>query len=236
MSAVSAGPSPVFAYLRHPSMVDFPGHLAAVFFTSGCNFTCGFCHNASLMGRTRPGLSWDKLDVACRRFKEHWVTGAAVTGGEPTLCEGLGELIDFFKSRGLDVKVDTNGTNPKAVKILAETVDCVAMDVKASLDAYPELTGWTDTAAIRKSLKIVKGMPTGVLRTTIIESFHTDRMMRKIGALIEGIPIYQMQAFVPRADLPGVPFRTMPRTSAARLEELRELMKPYAGKIVIRGG
>jgi pyruvate formate lyase activating enzyme len=233
---MSAGLSPVFAYLRQPSMVDYPGRMAAVFFTSGCNFACGFCHNASLMGKVRPGLSWDKLDAACRHFKENWVTGAAVTGGEPTLADGLGELIDFFKARGLAVKIDTNGTDPAAVRNLTATADCVAMDVKASLASYSDLTGWTDTDRIRQSIDLVKGMPGGVLRTTIIDTFHTDAMMHDIGTLINGVPIYQMQAFVPRGDLPGSAYRTMPRTPASRLEALRELMKPYARQIVIRGG
>ena len=43
--------SPVYGVLQNASMVDFPGKLAAVFFLTGCNFTCGFCHNAKLMGR-----------------------------------------------------------------------------------------------------------------------------------------------------------------------------------------
>lgn len=228
--------SPVFAYLKQPSMVDFPGRMAAVFFTSGCNFSCGFCHNATLMGKSRTGLSWDKLDAACRHFKENWVTGAAITGGEPTLIPGLGEVIDFFKARGLAVKVDTNGTHPDAIRAILPKVDCVAMDVKASLAAYPELTGWKNVEKIRESVGLVKGMgERGILRTTIIEPFHTDAMMLEIGALIEGASLYQMQAFVPREDLPGEAYRNRPRTSAARLEALRLLMRPFAKKIEIRG-
>jgi pyruvate formate lyase activating enzyme len=234
---MTSGLSPCFAYLRHPTMVDFPGHVAAVFFTSGCNFHCGFCHNASLMGHVRPGLSWDKLDAACRKFKENWVTGAAITGGEPTLDSGIDELVAFFRERGLDVKVDTNGTHPEAVRRLIPQVDCLAMDVKASLAAYPNLTGWTDTDKIRDSISLIKGLgEKGVLRTTIIESFHTDEMMREIGALIDGAATYQMQAFVPRADLPDPEYRHLPRTSAARLEALKELMKPFAKQVIVRGG
>ena len=36
--------SPVYGVLQNASMVDFPGKLAAVFFLTGCNFQCGFCH------------------------------------------------------------------------------------------------------------------------------------------------------------------------------------------------
>ncbi len=234
---MTAGASPVFAYLRHPTMVDFPGRLAAVFFIAGCNFRCGFCHNASLMGHTRPGLPWDKLEGAVRKFKAGWVTGAAITGGEPTLEPALGDLIRFFKERGLAVKFDTNGTRPEVLRELAPLADGVAMDVKASLAAYPELTGWTDTETIRESIGIVKGLgKKGVLRTTIITPFHTDAMMREIGAMIDGATTYQMQAFVPRDDLPGLEFRTLARTTNERLVALRELMRPFAKQIVIRGG
>ncbi|HSR87800.1 MAG TPA: hypothetical protein VLL07_02505, partial [Pontiella sp.] len=59
----------VYAYLEKPSMVDYPGRFAAVFFTSGCNFGCGFCHNAALMGLRQAGLSWNQLETACRKFK-----------------------------------------------------------------------------------------------------------------------------------------------------------------------
>ncbi|MBW2164172.1 MAG: 4Fe-4S cluster-binding domain-containing protein, partial [Deltaproteobacteria bacterium] len=31
------------------SLSDFPGHVAAVVFTQGCNFRCPYCHNGSLI-------------------------------------------------------------------------------------------------------------------------------------------------------------------------------------------
>ena len=234
---MNTGLSPAFAYLRQPTMVDFPGRLAAVVFVAGCNFRCGFCHNASLMGRPRPGLSWDKLEAAVRAFKKNWVTGVAITGGEPTLDPGMPDLVRFFKERGWAVKLDTNGTNPERLRDLAPLLDSVAMDVKASLEAYPELTGWPDPTPIRESLEIVKGMgEKGLLRTTILDPFHTDAMMHAIGRLIAGAAAYQMQAFVPRDDLPDPGFRTLARTTPERLAALQALMRPYAKTIMIRGG
>jgi pyruvate formate lyase activating enzyme len=233
---MTEGLSPVFAYLKQPSMVDFPGRLAAVFFTSGCNFTCGFCHNASLMGSEKTGLSWEKLDDACRRFKANWVTGAAVTGGEPTLQPGLADLIRFFKERGLAVKIDSNGSRPEVLREIIPLVDCLAMDIKIPLEDYPAQMGWADTEKIRESIGLVKSMgERGILRTTIMESVHTDEAMRRIGSLIEGAAVYRMQPFVPREDLPGEAFRTKPRTSVERLEALGELMKPYVKRVDIRG-
>ncbi len=233
---MTAAVSPVFAYLRHPSLVDYPGRLAAVFFITGCNARCGFCHNAALMGRSRPGLPWEQLEAAVSAFRQNWVTGAVITGGEPTLAPGLGDLIRFFKARGLAVKLDTNGTRPDILRALVPLLDGVAMDVKASLEAYPALTGWQDPDPIRKSIAIVKGLgPNGLLRTTILTPFHTDAMMREIGVLISGAAVYQMQAFMPRDDLPDPAFRALPRTAPERLEALRALMQPFVQTVLIRG-
>ena len=37
------------AGLVKSSTVDFPGHLAAVIFTPGCNLDCFYCHNRPLL-------------------------------------------------------------------------------------------------------------------------------------------------------------------------------------------
>ena len=31
------------------SLIDYPGKIAAVVFTQGCNFRCGYCHNPRLV-------------------------------------------------------------------------------------------------------------------------------------------------------------------------------------------
>ena len=112
-------------------MVDYPKHFAAVFFTSGCDFTCGFCHNATLIGKKQAGLSRDKLEEAAARFKKNWVNGVVITGGEPTGADDLLDLIHFFKDRfGFSVKLDTNGSNPHRLAECLPFVDYVAMDVK----------------------------------------------------------------------------------------------------------
>jgi pyruvate formate lyase activating enzyme len=33
---------------------DFPGRLAAIVFSQGCNFRCPFCHNGTLLSQQRP--------------------------------------------------------------------------------------------------------------------------------------------------------------------------------------
>jgi pyruvate formate lyase activating enzyme len=229
--------SSIYAFLEKPSMVDYPHRFAAVFFISGCGFTCGFCHNARLMGKKQAGIAWDALDAACAEFRQGWVNGVVITGGEPTAADDLPELIRFFKERhGFSVKLDTNGSRPERLAACLPYVDYVAMDVKCGLSAYPGLTGFSDGAKITQSIELIRSRAADYeFRTTVIETIHTDEQMREIGALVRGARRYALQAFVPRDDLPDERFRGVPRTTAARLHDLNRLMNGCADEILLRG-
>jgi pyruvate formate lyase activating enzyme len=229
--------SSIYAYLEKPSMVDYPGRFAAVFFISGCAFTCGFCHNATLMGKKQAGLSREKLEAACSRFKKAWVNGIVLTGGEPTTATDLVELIRFFKEHfGFSVKLDTNGSNPERLAECLPLVDYVAMDIKCGLSSYPEFVGFPGIGKIQQSVNLIRDNAKDYeFRTTVIEAVHTDEQMNEIYDVINGSKRYTMQAFIPRDELPDEQYRAMPRTTAARLHKLKDLMSGCAGEILLRG-
>ncbi len=229
--------SSVYAYLEKPSMVDYPKHFAAVFFISGCGFTCGFCHNAALMGKKKEGLSWEKLEAACTKFKKEWVNGVVITGGEPTVATDLAELILFFKERfGFAVKLDTNGSNPARLAECLPLVDYVAMDIKCALPAYPEFVGFPDIGKIQRSIDLIRNEAKDYeFRTTVIETVHTNEQMNAIRETVKGSKRYALQAFIPRDELPEEQYRTTPRTTAARLHELKDRMAGCADEILLRG-
>jgi pyruvate formate lyase activating enzyme len=227
----------VYAYLEKPSMVDYPKHFAAVFFVSGCGFTCGFCHNATLMGKKQAGLSRGKLEAACAKFKKDWVNGVVITGGEPTVADDLAELVCFFKERfGFAVKLDTNGSNPERLAECLPLVDYVAMDIKCALSAYPEFVGFPDIGKIQRSIDLIRSEAKDYeFRTTIIETIHTNEQMAEIYETVKGARRYALQAFIPRDELPEEQYRTAPRTTAGRLKELQTLMAGCADEILLRG-
>ncbi len=235
-AALPQGESPVYAFLEKPSMIDYPGFLCGVFFISGCNFSCGFCHNAPLMGKKQKGLPWSRLDELCRKFKTEWVDAVCITGGEPTLAPDLIALIEFFRGYGFKIKLDSNGARPEVLKECLPLVNYVAMDIKAGLSGYPELVGYTQTEKIAESVKLI--MSSGLdyeFRTTVIEPFHTDEQMREIGELIQGARRYCIQPFIPKDNLPDPRLRETKRTTPARLRQIEKLMKPYAKEIIVRG-
>jgi len=229
--------TPLFGFLQKPSLVDFPGKISAVFFTSGCNFTCGYCHNAPLLGVKKQGLKKDDFVKAVRKFREtDWISGVTITGGEPTLCPDIPIIISWLKSLGLAVKLDTNGSNPAMLKELLPLVDYIAMDIKCSLPAYPNFVRYNKIDNISTSVELIKSHALDYeFRTTIIEALHTNEEMHKIGALIKGATRYTLQPFLPREDLPGIEYRTMKRTSPDLLAKYRDMMAPYVQKVVWKG-
>ena len=92
------------------STVDFPGKMAAVVFTPGCNLDCFYCHNRWIVAAGADFCAYDPervlafLDSRCGLLD-----GVVVTGGEPTLQPGLEEFIGLVRSMGYPVKLDTNG-------------------------------------------------------------------------------------------------------------------------------
>jgi len=231
----TAGTS-IYAYLHQPSLVDFPGYPAALFFVSGCNFVCRYCHNPALMRRRQAGLSWDRLGQVCADFREEWTAAAAISGGEPTLAQDLPELVEFFRGQGWRVKLDTNGSFPDALARVLPRVDYVALDVKASPARYRELTGFGEVERIRESIALLQAGETDYeLRTTLIEPFHDDAQLREMAELVRGARRLVLQPFVPRPDMPDESFRLLPRTSPDRLREAAALLTGCAQVIIVRG-
>ena len=103
------------ASLQKQSFIDWEGKTAAVIFTKGCNFRCGYCHNPSLvlphlLDRT-PDLS-EKEIMGYLLSRKNWLDGVVITGGEPTIQPDLPTFMAAVKEAGFAIKLDTNGTNP----------------------------------------------------------------------------------------------------------------------------
>ena len=160
------------------SLCDYPGRVAAVVFTRGCNFRCPFCHNGHLLegdptADLPPEAVLDRLTTLGTRLQ-----GVVVTGGEPTIQPGLAAFIRELRARRFSVKLDTNGSHPEVLEALLEEslLDFIAMDIKAPWARYPVLTkSACDIAAVRRSVAILaaSGRP-HQFRTTHVPQLLTD--------------------------------------------------------------
>ena len=117
------------------TLLDYPGKVASTIFLGGCNFRCPFCQNGILVVAPgeQPDYSQEELLTFLKKRKGI-LDGVCISGGEPTLSDGLEEFLGKIKELGYAVKLNTNGSRPKIVKHLAEAglIDKVAMDQSLS--------------------------------------------------------------------------------------------------------
>ena len=156
------------------SLIDFPGHIATVLFTGGCDFRCPMCHNAELVLRpgALPAIDPDEV-LAFLGRRAGKVTGLVLTGGEPLIQLGVVPFLSAVKACGVHVKLDTNGYHPDALSHLLSTdlLDYVAMDIKAPPAKYPDLTGRAtlDLDPIRAAVSLLAhGRVPWEFRTTVV--------------------------------------------------------------------
>ena len=180
--------------LQKTSLLDFPEKIAAIVFTMGCNFRCGYCHNPELING---GAKIEEV-FEFLKTRQGKLDGVVITGGEPCLQKDLPEFIKQVKELGFAVKLDTNGSFPEMLEKVLPDLDYVAMDIKAPLEKYSQIVNVdVDTLKILKSIEILKnGGVDYEFRTTVVKSQLSFEDFEKIGQLIQGAPRYYLQKFV----------------------------------------
>ena len=196
----------LFGGLQKTTLSDFPGHIAALVFTRGCNLRCPYCHNPQLLTREETAYSQDEI-LQFMKSRQGRLTGLVVSGGEPTLHCELPNFLTAVKELGFAIKLDTNGSNPQMVEQLLQQkiVDYVAMDVKAPLAKYPQLAGTAiNTSAIAKTISLlVNSEIAHEFRTTVVSPHLTEDDLIEFGNLVEGADRYVLQPFRDKVTLDG---------------------------------
>jgi pyruvate formate lyase activating enzyme len=133
--------------LEKTTLTDFPSKVACIVFLVNCNFRCPYCYNKELTAykffkKSKRKLIPEEEFFSFLESKKNKLDGVVITGGEPTCSPGLIPFIKKIRALGFEVKLDTNGSNPKMLKeiISKKLVDYIAMDLKTSLKNYKELT------------------------------------------------------------------------------------------------
>lgn len=123
------------------STTDWPGRLAAVVFTQGCAWRCGYCHNPHLIPAQGPDeRDWrsvlDWLDT-----RRGMLEAVVFSGGEPTGQPGLADALAAVRARGFRTGLHTGGIYPRKLPALLPLLDWVGLDVKAPSTDYQRVTG-----------------------------------------------------------------------------------------------
>jgi pyruvate formate lyase activating enzyme len=180
------------------SFIDYPNKICTAYFVGGCNFRCPYCHNSHLLKGI--GESIDEAQVfGYLEKRRNMLDGICVSGGEPTLHDGLEAFLGEVKRRGFLVKLDTNGTYPEVLENLLKNkrVDYIAMDIKAPFGKYEKIAGRpVDIEAIKRSIDLVRNSSVDYeFRTTVCRELLEVGDVLEIAQYIKGSRRYILQNF-----------------------------------------
>jgi len=226
-----------FGGLEKFTLIDYPGKIACVAYTIGCNFRCPYCHNPELVDETVEARITEKELFDFLGERTHMLEGVVITGGEPTMHEDLPSVMERVKSLGYLVKLDTNGTNPVMLHQVVEggLADYVAMDIKSPMRKYSATVARpVDIDAIRSSIDFLLSSPVEYeFRTTVIKGMQLPEDIEEIGKEIKGARRYFLQKFIPTKIL-NPQFIKKTTYSDKEFEGFRKKLQNYVNYCAIR--
>jgi len=216
---------------------DFAGCISSTVFLGGCNLRCPYCHNSDLVLKPEsfPTIPLDYF-LSFLDSRKNWLEGLCISGGEPLFHEDLEELLICIKERDLLIKIDTNGSFPDRLEELIQKklVDHIAMDVKAPLERYQEVTkSRVKGEDISRSIEIIRNSGLGyVFRTTVVPDLIGSGDIEKISKMLKGAKIFQLQQFLPINTLDSLYLQKKPYPDE-EIKEFAKIAKPYFSEVRI---
>jgi pyruvate formate lyase activating enzyme len=168
------------------------------------------------------------------------IEAVCITGGEPTLQDGLLAFLKDLRQLKLKIKLDTNGTRPEIVQeaLLKGLVDYIAMDIKCPFARYPEVTGANlqDITKIEQTVSLLINSDLEYeFRTTVVPSLLDEEDIIEIAKTIAGCRKYYLQQFRPNVDLLDPSLGKIPPFSQEKMVQLAAACFPYLANVQLRG-
>lgn len=227
----------IIAGLQKSSLIDYPNEIAAVVFTSGCNFRCPFCHNGGLLEDKKSQKITPEEVLDFLKTRQNKLQGVVISGGEPTLHKDLEDFIIKTRGLGFKIKLDTNGSNPNVLIDLVNKnlIDYAAMDIKSPLKKYKEATNSNiDTEKIKESIDfLLKGKVDYEFRTTVVKESLSFDDFRIIAQEIKGAKRYFLQKFISEHAFDET-FRDKTTYTKEEFEKIKEILSASIKEIYVR--
>ncbi len=221
------------------TLLDYPGKVAAIVFSAGCNFRCGYCHNVQFVlpeqvEKLKGSFIPEEKFFHFLDERKGMLDGIVISGGEATIYPDLPEFAQKIKAKGFLVKLDTNGTTPTMIQKLLDQnlVDYIAMDVKMPLAEYADLVGvQPDTEALKKSIELIKKSNIDYeFRTTIIDEFHDEENFEQLIKDIGPAKNFTLQVFRPEKTL-DPKFGSFHASTEEKMKRLEKIARKYMDNV-----
>lgn len=219
------------------TLLDYPSKTACLIFTQGCNLKCPFCQNSALLDTNHDGIIDENEVLAYLDKRKGIIDGICISGGEPLIQKDVEKFIKRVKEKGFQVKLDTNGSNPKKLKDLIDKklIDYVAMDIKNDFTDYGKTAGIEkiNTNKIKESIKILESSDIEYeFRTTIVKELHDLKKIENICKYINRKSKYYLQNY---RDSITVLQKGLTGFSDKELQEIKEKLSKKYPNVMIRG-
>lgn len=181
------------------STVDYPGQLAAVVFSQGCPWRCGYCHNPGLQPSCAASMLAWRTVVAFLAQRRGLLDAVVFSGGEPTLHTGLVAAMCEVRALGFKIGLHSAGIYPSRLARLLPLIDWIGLDIKAPFDEYARITGVSGSC--EKALAAARlVLDSGVdyeFRTTLHAALLSARDVEKLALQLAalGVRRYALQIF-----------------------------------------
>lgn len=211
--------------------IDFPGRMAAVLYTQGCEWRCRYCHNAHLWPflPQKAGIPFAKA-LEFLETRKGLLDGVVFCGGEPTAHEALPDAMRAVRSLGFQIALHTTGMHPDRLDAALALCDWVGMDVKAPFDGYEAVTraAGSGTGPKESLRRLIKSGVDHEVRTTVHPDLLSEDRILEIAEDLRamGERRYVLQTFRPDGcadkNLKGRPMseRTISQKLRADLERM----------------
>jgi len=151
--------------------LDYPNHLACIVWFSGCNMRCDYCYNKDIVFAKNGIHSYNDI-LEFLKTRVNLLDAVVLSGGEATSHD----LVDFckqIKELGFLIKLDTNGTNPHAIKELLDLdlLDFIALDYKAPKNKFLKITHSNKYDEFSKTLDMLLA---GEIEFEVRTTLHND--------------------------------------------------------------
>lgn len=100
--------------------------------THRCNLTCRMC-GLWKIGNRKTELDLPEVHQMAENLRQLGTTAMSLGGGEPFLRSDLDEIVQAFTTRGIDVRVLTNGVVPNP-KLIQRVMDVGVKHISISMD------------------------------------------------------------------------------------------------------
>jgi pyruvate formate lyase activating enzyme len=218
--------------------VDYPGKLCIDLTVAGCNYRCPFCPNKELIYDYIPmeKTSLEEL-VKILRPRLGFLDGVSLSGGEPTLHRNLVDLLKELRFHGSQIKIKTNASRPKLIRILLDKhlVDYFSVFIPAPISKYKETVNYNiNVEDVEEAIQMIK--KSGLnheFRVKPVPGLVEEEEVTEIANYLIGAPRFVLERFEAEKAM-DEKYREIEPFSDVELEEIRLKIAPYFNETSIQ--